>query len=201
MSKRPRRRLFSVVGMAAAVAYLTDPPKGALPFPTAAVIPLTSRPRCDILQENLPRKAINTSIHNREFELSRDRDEIGNRSGRDRSIRGLNMSQAIQTYISRHEGEINDPPLWVLAPHVTLTTPKAAAFLDIAPITLIRYTDRWGLTVYRTSGRRRHYLISELTALRNASSLTADDIKRATKGGKNAITAKTNKPVKRQRKG
>lgn len=77
---------------------------------------------------------------------------------------------------------------------------KAAAFLGISAKTLIRNSDLWGFTVYRTNGRFRYYLISQLEAFKKkAPQLTASDIKRAIKGGKNVIQITTKKATRRKR--
>jgi len=110
------------------------------------------------------------------------------------------MPQALQAYIARHEGDVWNPPAWVFAPTVTMPIGKAAAFLGIAKITLIRNSDLWGFTVYRTSGHRRYYLISELEAFKStAPLLTASDIKRANRGGKNGLQTVDKKLRRRKR--
>ncbi|KKN57088.1 hypothetical protein LCGC14_0565600 [marine sediment metagenome] len=110
------------------------------------------------------------------------------------------MAQALQNYVSRHKGDIWNAPGWVFAPDVTLRIGKAAAFLGISAINLIRNTDLWGFTVYRTSGYYRYYLISELEAFKTeAPKLTASDIKRATEGGKNGIQTAITKAARGKR--
>lgn len=102
--------------------------------------------------------------------------------------------------VSRHERDIWNPPAWVYAPTVTMTTGKAAAFLGIAPTTLVKYTDLWGFTTYRNSAFYRYYLISELEAFRRESGeLTATDISRAIKGGQNGLETVNQKAGKRKR--
>lgn len=135
-----------------------------------------------------------------------DRDQIGIRSESDRVKIGFalvlstTMAQALQGYVSRHKGDVWNPPAWVFAPGVTMAIGKAAAFLGISAITLIRNTDNWGFTVYRTTGYRRYYLISELQAFKtDAPKLTASDIQRATKGGKNGLETVGQKAGKRKR--
>ena len=102
--------------------------------------------------------------------------------------------------VSRHERDIWNPPKWVYAPTVTMTTGKAAAFLGIGHSTLIMHTDKWGFTTYRNSAFYRYYLISELEAFkRQSGELTATDISRATKGGKNGLETANQKAGKRKR--
>lgn len=111
------------------------------------------------------------------------------------------MGQALQGYASRHKGDVFNPPPWVFAPGVTMPVSKAAAFLGVARITLIRNTDRWGFTVYRTSFASRYYLISELKAFKSdAGDLTASDIKRASKEAKSNVIKVVGKK-NRKRKG
>jgi len=77
---------------------------------------------------------------------------------------------------------------------------KAARYLGISTTTLKRNTDLWGFTVYRTCGERRYYLISELELFReDARTLTASDIERAGKGGKNGLETVGKKAGNRKR--
>lgn len=110
------------------------------------------------------------------------------------------MAQAMRAYLSRHKKDVWNPPRWVFAPNVSMTIGKAAEFLGMSALTLNRNTDLWGFTVYRTSAYYRYYLISELEAFkRGAPQITASDIKRANKGGKNGLETATNKAIKRKR--
>jgi len=103
-------------------------------------------------------------------------------------------------YVSRHEKDVWNPPEWVYAPTVTMTVSKAAKFLGVSRIILIKNTDLWGFTVYRSGAYYRYYLISELEAFKmNAPELTASDIKRATKGGRNGLETANQKARKRKR--
>ena len=103
-------------------------------------------------------------------------------------------------YVARHVKDVWNPPAWVYAPAVTMTVGKAAAFLGVTRGILIKNTDLWGFTVYRSGAYYRHYLISELEAFKNnAPELTASDIKRATKGGKNGLETANQKIGKRKR--
>jgi hypothetical protein len=108
--------------------------------------------------------------------------------------------QGSRDYQSRHKGDIWNPPGWVFASKVTLPIGKAAAFLGVSAYHLNKNTDLWGFTVYRTSASYRYYLISELEAFNlDAPKLTASDIKRATKGGKNAIQTAIKKSARPKR--
>lgn len=81
-----------------------------------------------------------------------------------------------------------------------MTVGKAAKFLGISRVNLIKNTDLWGFTVYRTGAYYRYYLISELEAFKmDAPELTASDIKRATKGGTDGIETLNQKARKRKR--
>lgn len=104
------------------------------------------------------------------------------------------------SWVSRHERDIWNPPGWVYAPTVTMSTGKAAAFLGVAHCTLVRHTDEWGFTTYRNSAFYRYYLISELKAFkRELGELTVADIRRAIKGGKNGLETANQKAGKRKR--
>ena len=103
-------------------------------------------------------------------------------------------------YVQRHENDVWNPPAWVYSPTVTMTAAKAARFLGISRPSLVKNTDLWGLTVYRSGSYYRYYLISELEAFKNdCPKLTASDIKRATKGGTNGLETVNQKARKRKR--
>lgn len=103
-------------------------------------------------------------------------------------------------YVSRHANDVWNPPAWVYAPTVTMKVSQAAKFLGVTRVKLIKNTDLWGLTVYRSGAYHRYYLISELEAFKTkAPQLTALDIKRATKGGTNGLETVTKKAAKRKR--
>ncbi len=77
---------------------------------------------------------------------------VGLRWNSDGTATRHKMAQALRDYVSRHKGDVWNAPRWVFAPTVTLPIGKAAAFLGVSAIKLIRNTDLWGFTVYRTSG-------------------------------------------------
>ena len=78
-----------------------------------------------------------------------------------------------------HLRDVWNAPGWVFAPGITYTAKQAARFLGIHAVTLIRHTDNFGLTVYRGSMKDRHYLVSEVIALKKAMrSVTKEQIER-----------------------
>jgi len=83
--------------------------------------------------------------------------------------------------------EIWDPPEWVLAPGVTLSPAKAAAFLGIPNrYVLLNWADNYGLTVIRRGRDKRiFFLKSELIDLKAAmENVNAKDVIKLTRASR-----------------
>lgn len=96
-------------------------------------------------------------------------------------------------YPRRFRREVWDPPAWVFAPGVTLSSGRAAKFLGIGKNgnrhILIKHADNYGLTVIRRGrDKRTYFLMSELKALkREMGEVTLRDVMRARKGDRHAV--------------
>lgn len=96
-------------------------------------------------------------------------------------------------YPRRFRRELWDPPAWVFAPGVTLSSGRAAKFLGIGKTgnrhILIKRADDYGLTVIRRgSDKRIYFLMSELIRLKDErGKVTAGDVMSAMKGDQHAV--------------
>jgi len=85
--------------------------------------------------------------------------------------------------------EIWDPPEWVFTHGATLSSGKAAEFLETYRRKLVAKADLLGLTVIRRGRSKRiYFLVSELTELKQKmGKVTAQDVMKALKGKRNSV--------------
>ena len=99
------------------------------------------------------------------------------------------MSGSYTAYPKQFANEIWDPPKWVYAKGVSLSSGKAAKFLGLHRYTLVQNADSYGLTVIRRgTDKRIFFLVTELNQLKEAlQNVTRRDVIRAAKGKGNAV--------------